>query len=451
MGNARLLRGPKAHLLTGHFEHFRRDMLGFLATAAADYGDIVPLRFAHKHAVFVNNPNHVRQFLVTQATSFMKSESYRILSRLIGDGLITSDGKHWQRQRKLTLPAFHRDRVAAYGAEMVTQTERMLRDWSPGEIREIDADILRLALNIVTHSLLKADLSGGSTRLGAVVASARKETDAIWNSLQLFIPGWLPTPANIRLRRAVKLLDETVYRIIADRRRAGIDGQDLLAMLLGARDDQGKGMTDRQVRDEVLTIFLAGHETTAVTLSWALYLLGRSPDADEELGAELSRVLGGRLPSVADIASLPFTQMVIYETLRLYPPATLIGRLALEDCSFGEQVVKRGTTVMASPWVMHRDGRFFESPNDFRPQRWADGLEDRLPQITFFPFGAGPRRCIGAGFAMTEQILVLATIAQRFRFAPAEREDVLPKVAVTLHPDRPIRMRVAERAVAVRR
>ncbi len=342
-------------------------------------------------------------------------------------------------------PAFHRERIERYGADMVSLTQSRTDTWSSGEVREIDQDMLQIALDIVTHCLLKTEIQEDRQELATTVNAAREEINAIWNSLQLFLPGWVPTPANIRLRRAIGMLDRIVYRIIDDRRPSAAGGQDLLSELLNAHDQEGNGMTNQQVRDETLTIFLAGHETSAVTLSWIFYLLGRHPEINELLEKELDEVLGDRPPTVEDLSALKYTAMIVNEALRLYPPATLIGRTALKDCLIGDYAVPAGTTVLASPWVLHRDGRYFEAPDTFKPTRWSVEFENRLLHGAYFPFGVGPRTCIGYRFALMELILILATVVQKYRLLPVSNKVIEPKVAVTLHPDTAVVMRVEKR------
>jgi cytochrome P450 len=254
------------------------------------------------------------------------------------------------------------------------------------------------------------------------------------NSLEFILPAAVPTPTNLRLRRAVRRLDDIVYRIIRERRASGRLASDLLATLLAARAEDGRAMSDEQLRDEVMTLFLAGHETTAVTLMWTWYLLSASPAAEGRLHEELDAALAGRLPQVGDLARLRYAEAVVYEALRLYPPVVVLGREAIRDCEIGGHAVPRGTTVIVSPWLLHRDPRYFAEPNAFRPERWLDGLAERLPRFAYCPFGAGPRRCIGASFAAMELVLVLATIAQHFRLRLAAGHPVVPRVDLTLRP-----------------
>jgi cytochrome P450 len=439
---------PKAHLIAGHLPEFRGDTLGFLTHCAREYGDLVPLRLGPRRAVLLNRPEYIEYVLVTNHRSFVKSVAYRVLRRALGEGLFTSDGELWKRQRQLAQPAFHRERIAAYAAVMADSTARMIDQWRDGEARDVDRDMMQLTLEIVTKALFGTDLSADPAEVGRAVTDSREQLMYVLSTLEFLLPPAVPTPANLRLRRAVRRLDDIVYRIIRDHRRRGEDTGDLLSMLLRAADESGRGMTDKQLRDEVMTVFVAGHETTAATLSWTWYLLSAHPQVDSALGAELRTVVGGRAPTAADVPRLKYAEMVLLEALRLYPPGTVLGREAVRDCEIGGHRVGAGTSVLMSPWVMHRDARYFDDPEEFRPERWADGLVDRLPRFAFFPFGAGPRRCIGASFAMLEATLALATVAQRYRLTLVPGHVVEPQVDITLRPRHGLRMIVRKRTEA---
>jgi cytochrome P450 len=445
--------GPQGHFLTGVLPELGRDPLGFLTACARRYGDFVPLRFGLLPGLLLSHPDLAEEVLVTQHRYFVKSPTVRRL-RVLGNGLLTSEGEVWRRQRRLMQPAFHRRRVAGYAETMVRQTERMLAGWRDGETRDVVRDMTALTMGIVTETLFGAGLPGGPgtlEELGAALAAIGEHFNSRTYSLRFFLPDAVPTPGNLRLRRAIARLDRVIYGIIGERRRGGLaDGGDLLSLLLRARDEpdeeggrasgQGAGgMTDRQLRDEVMTLFLAGHDTTALALSWTWALLAQHPVAEARLHAELREVLGGRAPAAADLPRLRYTEHVLTEALRLYPPAWAVGRQAVADCEIGGRRVRRGTVVTISQWVIHRDPRFFADADAFRPERWADGLAGRLPRYAYFPFGGGPRVCIGAGFAMTEAVLLLATIAQRFRLSLEAGFALTPQPFVTLRPKHGVR------------
>jgi cytochrome P450 len=440
------LRSPKGNPILGHWPDMARDTLGYLTRLAREFGDFVPLRFVVFPTVFVNHPSMVEEVLVTRHRSFGKSRSNRQLRALLGTGLLTSEGEFWLRQRRLAQPAFHRERIEAYGTTMTDYAERMVATWRTGEEREVHEDMMRLTMEIVGKTLFDADLGADADEVGIALSEALVAFDSRIRSLWALLPERFPTPGVLRLRRAVRQLDRIVHDIIGNRRRSDEDRGDLLSMLLHARvEEDGGGMTDQQLRDEVLTLFLAGHETTALVLSWAWYLLSTHPGAEARLHAELRAVRGGRTPTVADVPRLRFTNMVVTETMRLFPPAWAMGRRAVEDTVVGGRRIPKGTTIMMSQWTMHRDARYFDEPDSFRPERWESGLESRLPRFAYFPFGGGPRKCIGSNFAMLEAILVLATIAQRFRFDLLPGQVIVPEPLITLRPKHGIRMRLQER------
>ena len=403
----------------------------------------------------LHHPALIEEVLVTRQRDFAKGRFYRILGPLLGDGLLTSEGDAWRRNRRLAQPAFHRQRVAAYGRTMVDATERLLREWQPGAVRDVHADMMRLTLNIVVKTLLDADAEGEAAEVGQALPTALRELDGLMNGPAFLLPQALPTPGKRRLAQAVRRLDAVVYRIIAERRARPGDRGDLLSMLLQAHGEpdapdapeqtgpQGSPRSrvperdagaDRQLRDEVMTIMLAGHETTALALTWTWYLLSQHPETFEPLREELRRELGGRPPEVSDLPRLPYTEQVLTESMRLYPPIPVIARQAIADCELGGYPVPAGTPVSLAQWTVHRDPRFYEAPEDFRPQRWANGLASRLPRFAYFPFAGGPRGCIGSSFAMMEATMVLATIAQRFRPRLVPGHPVVPLPALTLRP-----------------
>src|SRR5262249_3475577 len=327
----------------------------------------------------------------------------------------TSEGEEWKRQRRLSSPAFHRHRIAAYADTMVDYTRRLIAHWQSGETREMHQEMTRLTLEIVVRCLFSADVSNDVDHLGRTLKELVKPF-ASQATLKWIVNNRLPTPTHLRFHRLARRIDQVVYRIIAERRASGQDEGDLLSMLLAARDEDGSQMSDQQLRDEVMTLFLAGHETTALTLAWTWYLLGKNSEAEQKFHRELDEVLGSRPPTMADLPRLKFTERIARESMRLYPPAYGLGRDAIDDCEIGGYRVPAGTQVFMFQWVTQRDPRFFDHPDEFIPDRWTDDFSEQLPKYAYFPFGGGPRACIGASFAMMEMILVLATIGQSFRF-----------------------------------
>ena len=424
--------GPKGKLVMGVMREFNRDTLGFIERCQAEFGDVVRSRFLYVHAYFLYNPADIETLLTTNARSYRKAGSLRspFFHRLVGNGLVTSEGDFWRRQRRLAQPAFHRQRISSYGDIMVQYAQRTIANWRDGEVRDLSRDMTRLTLEIVVKTLFNSDVSQDADHVGQILTSIVKPF-ASQATLKWILDNRLPTPGHRRYFNAVSEIDRIVFRIIAERRASGYDEGDLLSMLLQAQDDDGTRMSDAQLRDEVMTLFLAGHETTALALSWSWYLLASHPEAEKVFHAELDEVLGGRTPSVSDMPRLKYTEMIAKEAMRLYPPAYAVGREALEETEIGGFRVPKGTQLFAFQWVTHRDARFFDDPAAFKPERWAGEAIEQLPKYAYFPFGGGPRQCIGNYFAMMEIVLLLATIGQRFRFElTGEKVEVLPVLSL---------------------
>jgi cytochrome P450 len=380
--------------------------------------------------------------LATGSKNFVKPMSLRspFFLRLVGNGLVTSDGDFWRRQRRLAQPAFHRERISAYGQIMVRDTLKMLETWAGGETRDVHTEMMRLTMEIVTHTLFNVDVADDAEKVASALATL-VEPFSSQATLKWILDNRLPTPGNRRFHKTAAQLDEVVYRIISERRASGDRDQgDLLSVLLQAHDEDGSRMTDQQLRDEVITLFLAGQETTALALSWGWYLLARYPEAEARLWQELEEVLGGRAPEAADLPRLKFTEMIAKESLRLYPPAYVVGREAVKDCEVGGYFVPDGMQVFMPTWVVHRDARFFDEPNKFKPERWTPEFIAGLPRYAYFPFGGGPRVCIGNSFAMMEIVLLMAAIAQKFRLKLAPNQKVALVPAMSLRPRDGIRM-----------
>jgi cytochrome P450 len=432
------LKGPPARRITGHLAEFRADRLGFYTRIARDYGDIVPFRILGYRILLISRPDLIEQVLVTKSKHFVKHFGARLCKPLLGNGLVTSEGSFWRRQRKLAAPAFQGSRTSGYAGTMTRAARQMLDAWADGQTRDVQADMMRLTLRIACTTLFGADVCPDPDAVGRALGEAMDSlVDRAQGSLPL--PGWVPSPANRRFARAIRAVDVIVSGLI-ESRRGTPGGDDLLGSLLAARDDDGLPMSPRQLLDEVRTLFIAGHETTALTLTYSLYLLATNPEARERLRPELLTVLGTRLPEMPDLPRLRYARGIVLESLRLYPPADTIGREAAEDCAIGELAVPKGTNLFMSQWVVHRDARFFPSPERFDPGRWTDDFERALPRFAFFPFGGGPRVCIGQSFAMTEATLVLATICQRFTFAPDPSYRLELRPTLTLRPRENVRL-----------
>jgi cytochrome P450 len=361
---------------------------------------------------------------------------------------LTSEGEFWRAQRKLAQPAFHRDRIANYGRLMVEFTARLLESWHDGQVRDVQHDMMQLTLEIVAKTLFDAEIGGDSASASAAMETLMRSFIARTGSL-LAPPHWFPTPLNLRVERAITRLERILAKVIAERRASGEDRGDLLSMLLHAQDEEsGRRMSDRQLRDEVMTLFMAGHETTANTLAWSWVLLSAHPEVEDRLHAEIDHVLGARLPTCADLPRLKYAESIINETLRVYPTVWVIGREAIEPVELGGYSIPAGTTVFMPQWVIHRDGRWFQDPEEFRPERWEGGLVQRIHRYAYFPFGGGPRICIGNNFALMEATLILATIARQYRLKLAPDANIVPLPTITLRPAHGVKVVLTARAGA---
>jgi cytochrome P450 len=434
MTSSSVPRGPKGSPLLGNALSLSRGGLAFLRMCAGEYGDLVSFRFFWKRILFVNHPDHIGQVLAANHRKVVKGMAHRTDRALMRDGLSLSEGDLWRRGRRMVQPAFHRERLEGYGKIIVGLAERMTEVWRDGETRDVGVAMRELTTAIVARALFGIDVRGDAAGLSMALALAMDCRDARARSPQLMLPGRCPTPANLRMRRARRRIDGIVQRIIDERGAAGDDRDDLLSLLLRARDEEGRGMTDQRVRDEVLTMFVAGTETVADLLAWVWYLLSQHPEVEARLVAELDAALGRRSPAVSDLSRLPYAGMIVSEALRLYPPASVLAREAIADFDLGAHRVARGTEIVVSPWVMHRDPRYFVDPDVFNPDRWADGLASRLPPYAYFPFGGGSRLCIGKSFALMEAILVLASVVPRYRLELLAGHPVVAEPIPTLHP-----------------
>src|SRR6266446_7180581 len=450
--------GPRGLPWLGTSFMASRDSTRKLTQWARDYGDIVYYHFLDFHFYILFHPQHIEQVLLGKTDNFVKGITSRADTELIGNGLLTSDGDFWRRQRKLSNPAFHRESLVRYADITTEEATRLLQRWKNGETLNIHNDMMNVTLRIVLRSLFGSDL-GESMKVIEPALDAIMVSSSGFHSIAFFLG--IPTPTRARHFRAVREIDRVVYALIArgreklksssgrvadaERQTAG-GAKDLLTLLLTARDDDGNSMSDQQLRDEVITLLLAGHETTALNLSWSWYLLAQHPEVEEKLHAELDAVLGGRPPSAADLPKLQYTDRVIRETLRLNPPAWRIFRRTQEPFTVGEYVLPAGSNIVLSQWVTQRDPRWFSEPERFHPDRWSEEAMAKFPRFAYFPFGGGPRVCIGAGFAMMEATLLLATIAQRYRMRLTPNQRITPMPSITLRPRNGIRVSLEERA-----
>jgi len=426
--------GPSRAVPVWQLPRLRRQALEVLQQLKGDYGDLAYMKAGPYHLVFVNAPDEIKRVLVTEHQKFTKSLGMQRLKRVFGDGLLTSEGQFHRRQRKLVQPAFRKDPLKQYAGDMVHYSLRTRDAWQAGAEVDMAQEMMRLTLAIVAKTLFEADVDDEADDIGEALSTV---LDAFPRLLLPFGEQLLklPLPKNRRAHRSLTLLDDTIYGIICKRRESGDYGDDLMSMLLRTEEEGGEEMTPRQVRDEAITLFLAGHETTALALTWTWYLLSENPEPRGRLHAELDSVLGAEPPTYDDLDRLPYTRQVIKESMRLYPPAYIFGRQAITDYAIGEYLLPAGKTmVFMSPYVLHRDPQWYEAPEEFRPERWTPEFEAELPKFAYLPFGGGPRICIGASFAMVEAMLLLATLAQHWNPVLVPRQQIVPEPLVTLRP-----------------
>ena len=444
--------GPRNLPFVGNTFLARQNPLGTLMRWSREYGDVIYYRFFDAPVYILGHPEDIEQVLLGKSKSFVKGMTSRANPELFGNGLLTSDGEFWRRQRRLANPAFHRESIQRYAEITIAEGERLLARWQEGAVRDVHRDMMNVTLRIVLRSLFGVELGERGRIIEQaldVIMHSASGLHAILSYLRI------PTPLRRRYFRAVSELDGVVYELIAlgrERMKTGSNasagGRDLLTMLLLARDDDGNAMTDQQLRDEVITLLLAGHETTALNLSWTCYLLALHPEVEQRLHAEIDRVLGDERPRPDHLAKLPYTDRVLREALRLYPPAWRIWRTPTEPFQARDFVVPAGVNVVLSQWLTHRDARWFPEPERFHPARWAEESAANLPRFAFFPFGGGPRVCIGAGFATMEATLLLATVAQRFRLHLAPGPKVEPLASITLRPKNGVHLELQTRRAA---
>jgi cytochrome P450 len=437
--------GPRGGPLFGSLRRLRRDPLGFFLELRARYGDVAHFRAGPYRVYLLSHPDLVREVLVTRHHSFMKSQVLQEAKRVLGEGLLTSEGDLHRRQRRLLNPLFHHDRIASYAGVMAECAARLAERWRPGAVVDVHQEMSRLTLAIVGRALFGADVEDAAAhRVAWALRAAFDMYERFLTPYARYVER-LPLPSNRRFERARRALDEVLFELIRERRAEG-DRGDLLSRLLSARDEEeGHGpMTDRQARDEAMTLFLAGHETTSLALTWAWYLLSDHPEAEARLHEEVDRVLGDRLPGASDVPALAHTRRVLAEAVRLYPPAWAMGRRALEDVEVGGGVVPRGATVVMSQYLIHRDPRWWRDPDRFDPDRWLEP-EGHRPRFAYFPFGGGPRVCIGEDFAWTEGVILLATLARRWRLRLVPGHPVALAPRITLRPRHGMPMTVEPR------
>lgn len=427
----------------------RRDIIQFLSLVARQYGDLASFRVGLMRVVFINRPEHINEILVTRQGNFVKGRPLEVSKNLLGEGLLTSEAEVHRRQRRIVQPAFHRDKIESYAKIMTDYATRLHQRWRDGSTIDMAQEMMRMALGISGKTMFNTDVENDAGDVGRALTSAMKLFD------RLSIPFIevvlkLPVPSTLSFRRAKKLLDSKIYRFIREHRDQGIDQGDLLSLLLVAGDieENGKRLTDREIRDQALIFFLAAYDTTALALTWTWYLLSQNPECEAALHSELHTVLNGRVPAFEDIPHLSYTRAVFAESLRLYPPGYVIARRAIEEFELDGYVVPRGATILMSPYLIHRDPRYYEKPETFNPGRWLLQPESDRLKFSYFPFGGGARVCIGDSFSWTEGTLVLATLAQYWKpkLVPGHPVAYLP--LLNLRPKYGMRMVLEQRVHA---
>jgi cytochrome P450 len=438
--------GPPGRLFFGNALSLAKHWNGYSAKCGREFGGVVFYKFFHVSVVMVSNPDAIESILVRNAANFRKSRDYAAIRSFLGNGLLTSEGTFWQSQRQLIQPAFRHENITLYAQIISDSATKMMSGWKDGEVRDIHHEMSSLTLEVVAKSLFGSTVEHDSRFIGTEIAAVM-ERFMSQAALSFLLPERMPLPKGPRLLRSLRRLNKVIQSIISDRRAHPIEGTDLLQTLLAAEDEHGTRMPDEQLRDEIMTLFMAGHETTANALCWTWYLLAQNPSAQQKLHEELDSVLLGTPPTLADLPRLPYTEMAVKESMRLYPPAWGIGRQAIEDFEINGYRIPAGTNVFIMQWLTHRDERFFPEPERFEPERWRDDPIRRgmLPRFAYFPFGGGPRVCIGAGFAMMEATLLLAMIAQRYSLSLKADTKVTPFFSITLRPKNGLAMQLRRR------
>jgi cytochrome P450 len=439
--------GPRARFPGQLIFSLRGDSLGFLTRTSQLYGDLAQFRIGRLRYYLLSHPDHVRDVLVTNDASFTKGPALRSAKVTLGEGLLTSEGDFHRRQRRLAQPAFHPNRVSSYAGIMSQYAREQSDEWRDGQTTNIHEEMMRITLRVVAKTLFDADVRAEVEEIGeAMDISVKMFTRAMSPFGPLL--NLLPLPSNYRFRLAYARLLKTIDRFIAERRASGIDRGDLLSVLLHATDPEndGSGMNDKQLRDECMTLFTAGHETTANALTFTWHLLSHHPDIQKRLHAEVDEVLGDRLPVQADVERLPFVRKVIAESMRLYPPAWAIGRQAKSPVEIGGYVIPQSAVVLICPWIVHHDARWWPEPEKFDPDRWDEATATSRPRWAYFPFGGGSRSCIGEAFAWMEAILVTATIARHWRMEPAGPRHPALQPTITLRPKKALEVRLHHRS-----
>lgn len=435
----------RADWIGGHFRSFRKNPTGFLQHLST-LGDVTTFRMGKIPAFLINHPDLIRDLLVTNHAKFIKGRALQRAKGLLGEGLLTSEGEFHLRQRRMIQPAFHRGRIANYAESMIEFSDKLSDEWRGGDVRDIDREMMRLTLNIVGKTLFGANVETDAAEVGKSMTTLVSMFNFLLVPFSEVLEK-LPLPHAKRFRNAKKTLDEIIYKIIETRRKSGEDRGDLLSMLLAARDEEtGGAMTDAQIRDECLTLFLAGHETTANALSWTFYLLSQNPESEAKFHAEIDEVLSGKNLKPEDYTRLKYTEQILAESMRLFPSAWTLGRMAAEDHEFSGFKIPKKSLVLASQFVTHRDARFWEKPQEFIPERWEKlSIKEAGNRFIYFPFSKGVRSCVGEQFAWMEGVLLLANLGKKWKLNLMPEQKIAVQPLITLRPKYGLKMRIEKR------
>lgn len=439
--------GPKSKAPGDQLMAINRDPLKFLMKVAKEYPDVAHFKLGPQHTFLLSHPDHIQNVLVAHDWNFLKGRGLQRAKKVLGKGLLTSEGNFHRRQRRLSQPAFHRQRIAGYAQTMIEYAARRGEKWKAGETRDIAQEMMSLTLAIVAKTLFDADVETEAKEIGHALGEVL-EMFSTFSSPLTEVLDKLPLPRNRRVRQAKMRLDETIYRIIEERHATTEDRGDLLSMLMMAQDTEGDGggMSDEQLRDEVMTLFLAGHETTANALTWTWYLLSRNPDVEARLHAEIDSVLKGQPPTIEAVEQLAYTERVFTEAMRLYPPVWVMGRRTVSGYKVGNYYVPARAIILLSQYVVHHDERYYPEPEKFDPDRWTPEARAARPKYSYFPFGGGPRMCVGEQFAWMEGILLIATLARKWRLRLVPDHPVKMQPLITLRPKHGMRMTIESRS-----
>ncbi|NUM56346.1 MAG: cytochrome P450 [Candidatus Hydrogenedentes bacterium] len=444
--------GPKGSPLSGCAREIGADRVGFMVELQRTYGDVVCFKVWDRTLYLVSDPDLIKDVFVTNHKNFTKSRALQLAKFIFGEGLLTNEGESHRRQRRMMQPAFHMQRIHGYGETMIEYADRHAGRWDAaaldGQSVDMAQEMMRLTMAIVAKTLFDFDVESEADEISEALSSIVGLFERTVHPAAVLLT-ILPTLKNFRFMRAKKRIDSLIYRMIAERRKSGVDHGDLLSMLLNAQDeDDGSGMSDQQVHDEAVTLFLAGHETTANALSWTWYALSQNPDVEAKFHAEIDDVLGGELPTPHDIPKLEYTRRVFAESMRLYPPAYLIGRMAIDEYQLGDYTLPPKSVILMCPYVCHRNPAQFPDPERFDPDRWTPERQRERHKFSYFPFGGGPRTCIGESFAWMEGVLLLAVFGQRWRMTLRQGHAVGYDPQITLRPKGGLPMTLSRRTTA---